>query len=84
VKRPAIYLFDDCFSALDAATDAKLAAPSDRDQGRDRLIVAQRVSTILHADRIIVLDDGRVVGSAGTRSSCRPARVPGDRHIPAR
>ncbi len=63
VKRPAIYLFDDCFSALDAATDAKLRGAL-RSETRDAtvLIVAQRVSTILHADRIIVLDDGRVVG----------------------
>jgi ATP-binding cassette subfamily B protein len=63
VKRPAIYLFDDCFSALDAATDAKLRGAL-RSETADAtvLIVAQRVSTILHADRIIVLDDGRVVG----------------------
>ena len=63
VKRPSIYLFDDCFSALDAATDAKLRAAL-RSETADAtvLIVAQRVSTILHADRIIVLDDGRVVG----------------------
>src|SRR6266545_617926 len=63
VKRPAIYLFDDCFSALDAATDARLrralrAVTSDATV----VIIAQRVSTILHADRIVVLDDGRVVG----------------------
>jgi ATP-binding cassette subfamily B protein len=63
VKRPAIYLFDDCFSALDAATDARLRAAL-RVETKDAtvLIVAQRVSTILQADRIIVLDDGRVVG----------------------
>jgi len=63
VKRPSIYLFDDCFSALDAATDAKLRGAL-RGETTDAtvLIVAQRVSTILHADRIIVLDDGRVVG----------------------
>ena len=63
VKRPAIYLFDDCFSALDAATDAKLrGALRSETKEATVLIVAQRVSTILHADRIIVLDDGRVVG----------------------
>jgi ATP-binding cassette subfamily B protein len=63
VKRPAIYLFDDCFSALDAATDAKLRAALRSETGRATvLIVAQRVSTILHADMIIVLDDGRIVG----------------------
>jgi ATP-binding cassette subfamily B protein len=63
VKRPSIYLFDDCFSALDAATDAKLRSALRSETGDATvLIVAQRVSTILHADRIIVLDDGRVVG----------------------
>jgi len=63
VKRPAIYLFDDCFSALDAGTDARLRAALRKDT-RDAtvLIVAQRVSTIMHADRIIVLDEGRVEG----------------------
>jgi ABC-type multidrug transport system fused ATPase/permease subunit len=63
VKRPAIYLFDDCFSALDAATDARLRRAL-RGETRDAnvVIVAQRVSTILHADRIVVLDEGRVVG----------------------
>ncbi|HEY6115756.1 MAG TPA: ABC transporter ATP-binding protein [Candidatus Dormibacteraeota bacterium] len=63
VKRPAIYLFDDCFSALDAGTDARLRAALRADT-RDAtvLIIAQRVSTIMHADRIIVLDEGRVEG----------------------
>ena len=63
VKRPAVYLFDDCFSALDAGTDARLRAALRADT-RDAtvLIVAQRVSTIMHADRIIVLDEGRVEG----------------------
>jgi len=77
-KRPSIYLFDDCFSALDAGTDARLRAAL-RSETRDAtvLIVAQRVSTIMHADRIIVLDDGRVVG-IGTHgdlmASCEPYR----------
>jgi len=63
VKRPAVYLFDDCFSALDAGTDARLRAAL-RGDTRDAtvLIVAQRVSTIMHADRIVVLDEGRVEG----------------------
>ena len=62
-KRPQIYLFDDCFSALDAGTDARLRAALRADtRGATVLIVAQRVSTIMHADRIIVLDEGRVVG----------------------
>jgi ATP-binding cassette subfamily B multidrug efflux pump len=63
VKRPAIYLFDDCFSALDAATDARLrSALRDETGDANVVIVAQRVSTILHADRILVLDEGGLVG----------------------
>jgi ATP-binding cassette subfamily B protein len=66
VKRPEIYVFDDSFSALDLATDARLRAALKREvDGATFVIVAQRVSTIVDADRIIVLDDGRVVG-AGT------------------
>ena len=66
VRRPTLYLFDDCFSALDAGTDARLRAAL-KPQARDAavVIVAQRVSTILAADQIIVLDAGRIVG-AGT------------------
>jgi ATP-binding cassette subfamily B protein len=64
VKRPAIYLFDDCFSALDAATDARLRMALRAETTEATVvIVAQRVSTILHADRIIVIDEGRIVGS---------------------
>jgi ATP-binding cassette subfamily B protein len=63
VKAPSIYLFDDCFSALDAATDARLrAALKSATQDASIVIVAQRVSTIMHAERIIVLDEGRIVG----------------------
>jgi ATP-binding cassette subfamily B protein len=63
VKRPSIYLFDDCFSALDAGTDARLrAALRPETKTATVVIVAQRVSTIMQADRIIVLDDGRIVG----------------------
>ena len=62
-KRPAIYLFDDCFSALDAGTDARLRMALKAETGDATvIIVAQRVSTILHADHIVVLDEGRVVG----------------------
>ncbi|HEV2416110.1 MAG TPA: ABC transporter ATP-binding protein [Candidatus Dormibacteraeota bacterium] len=63
VKRPQIYLFDDCFSALDAGTDSRLRAALRNDtRTATVLIVAQRVSTIMHADRIIVLDEGRICG----------------------
>jgi ATP-binding cassette subfamily B protein len=63
VHRPEIYLFDDSFSALDYATDAALRAALARETAEATVvIVAQRVSTIRHADRIVVLDEGRVVG----------------------
>ena len=63
VRRPPLYLFDDCFSALDAGTDARLRSAL-KPEARDAavVIVAQRVSTILSADQIIVLDAGRIVG----------------------
>ncbi|MFI9721292.1 ABC transporter ATP-binding protein [Streptomyces sp. NPDC052396] len=64
VRKPEIYLFDDSFSALDYATDARLRAALAREtEDATVLIVAQRVSTIRDADRIVVLDEGRVVGS---------------------
>jgi len=64
VHRPEIYLFDDSFSALDYATDAALrAALAAETSEATVLIVAQRVATIRHADRIIVLEGGRVVAS---------------------
>ncbi|GJF19997.1 multidrug ABC transporter ATP-binding protein [Streptomyces sp. HO565] len=63
VQRPEIYLFDDSFSALDYATDAALRAALSRETAEATVvIVAQRVATIRDADRIIVLDEGRVVG----------------------
>ena len=63
VKRPDIYLFDDSFSALDFATDARLRAALKRDTADATvIIVGQRVATIMDADRIIVLDDGRIAG----------------------
>ncbi|MCK2220338.1 ABC transporter ATP-binding protein/permease [Actinomadura sp. ATCC 31491] len=64
VHRPEIYLFDDSFSALDYATDARLrAALAEEITDATIVIVAQRVSTIRDADRILVLDEGRLVGS---------------------
>jgi ATP-binding cassette subfamily B protein len=64
IKRPPIYLFDDSFSALDYGTDAALRAALRPVTARSAVvIVAQRVSTIRSADRIVVLDEGRVVGT---------------------
>ncbi|WP_158861911.1 ABC transporter ATP-binding protein [Leifsonia sp. AG29] len=64
VARPKVFLFDDSFSALDVATDARLRRALAQSTGDATVIVvAQRVSTIREADRIIVMDDGRVVGS---------------------
>ena len=63
VRRPEIYLFDDSFSALDLATDARLrAALAPHTADATVIIVAQRVSTIIHADQILVLEDGESVG----------------------
>jgi ATP-binding cassette subfamily B multidrug efflux pump len=63
VKRPEIYIFDDSFSALDLATDARLRQALRRDMaGSTMVIVAQRVSTIIDADQILVLEDGAIVG----------------------
>ena len=62
-KDPEIFVFDDSFSALDLKTDAALReALSEITQNKTVIIVAQRISTILNADQIIVLDDGKVVG----------------------
>ncbi|WP_427922646.1 ABC transporter ATP-binding protein [Streptomyces sp. cg40] len=64
VQRPEIYLFDDSFSALDYATDAALRAALAHETAEATVvIVAQRVATIRDADRIVVLDEGRVVGT---------------------
>ena len=63
VKSPPIYVFDDSFSALDFATDARLRSALDRNLRRaTKIIVAQRIGTILNADQIVVLDAGQVVG----------------------
>ena len=63
VKRAPVYVFDDSFSALDFRTDARLRAALKRELADATvIIVAQRVGTIMNADRIVVLDEGRVVG----------------------
>jgi ATP-binding cassette subfamily B protein len=63
VRRPEVYIFDDSFSALDFKTDAKLRqALSSEIEDATVLIVAQRVSTVMNADNIIVLDEGKVAG----------------------
>jgi ATP-binding cassette subfamily B protein len=73
VHRPQIYLFDDSFSALDYATDARLRAALAKEMsGATMVIVAQRVSTIRHADQILVLDAGRVV-AVGTHEQLMDA-----------
>ena len=64
VRRPPVYIFDDSFSALDYQTDAALRHRlSEETHNATVLIVAQRVSTIMDADKIIVLNEGRMVGT---------------------
>ena len=78
VRQPRVYLFDDCFSALDASTDARVRAAIRRETGDATVVlVAQRVSTIMQADQIVVLDEGRVVGSGRhgeLMKTCAPYR----------
>lgn len=63
VRKPQVFVFDDSFSALDMKTDAKLRkALETRVSHATEIVVAQRISTILHADQILVLDEGRIVG----------------------
>jgi ATP-binding cassette subfamily B protein len=63
IRKPEIYLFDDSFSALDFKTDARLRAALKKEIGEStEIIVAQRVGTVMDADRIIVLDEGRIAG----------------------
>ncbi|MCX6728692.1 MAG: ABC transporter ATP-binding protein [Candidatus Saccharibacteria bacterium] len=62
-KKPEIYLFDDSFSALDFKTDSRLRSALKNEISKATLIiVAQRISTIMHADKIVVLDEGKIVG----------------------
>lgn len=76
VRRPEIYIFDDSFSALDFKTDAKLRLALRREiAGATMIVVAQRVSTVLNADKIIVLDEGRVVGMGTHRELLKTSQV---------
>ena len=78
VKNPPIFVFDDSFSALDFKTDAVLRRALKEKTGDSTvLIVAQRVGTIMNADQIIVLDEGRIVGIGKHRellNSCKTYR----------
>ena len=68
MKKPDIYVFDDSFSALDFKTDATLRKELKKvTKGAIVFIVAQRVSSIMDADRIIVLDEGKIVGNGTHR-----------------
>jgi len=76
VRRPEVYIFDDSFSALDFKTDARLRAALKREvHDATVLIVAQRVSTVMDADQILVLDDGRVTGIGTHRELMRTCEV---------
>ena len=75
-KRPEIYIFDDSFSALDYKTDVVLRRALKKEtKDAKTLIVAQRISTILHADRILVLDEGRVVGQGTHKELLKSCEV---------
>jgi len=68
VRHPEIYIFDDSFSALDFKTDARLRAALRKETGESTvLIIAQRVSTVMDADRIIVMNDGQIAGMGAHR-----------------
>ncbi|HWQ72496.1 MAG TPA: ABC transporter ATP-binding protein [Desulfitobacteriaceae bacterium] len=76
VKNAPIYIFDDCFSALDLKTDRNLRAALKQETDKSTiLLVAQRVGTIMHADQIIVLDNGHIVGLGKHRELLRDCEV---------
>ena len=76
VRKPEIYVFDDSFSALDFKTDARLRAALKKETlDATVLIVAQRVSTVMDADQIIVLDEGHVAGIGNHRTLMRTSEV---------
>ena len=77
-KQPKLFVFDDSFSALDMKTDATLRkALEQKIQDAAVIIVAQRISTILHADQILVLDEGRIVGKGTHEELLRNCEVYG-------
>ena len=76
VRRPEIYVFDDSFSALDFKTDAKLrAALKNETQDSTVFIISQRISTVMDADRIIVLDDGKIMGIGNHKELIKSCEV---------
>jgi ATP-binding cassette, subfamily B, multidrug efflux pump len=76
VRRPEIYMFDDSFSALDFKTDARLRAALKKETRESTVfIVSQRVSTVMDADQIIVLEDGRIVGTGTHRELLKTCEV---------
>ncbi len=76
VRKPEIYVFDDSFSALDFKTDARLRTALKKETlDATVLIVSQRVSTIMDADQIIVLDDGYIAGIGTHRTLMRTSEV---------
>ena len=79
VRKPEIYIFDDSFSALDFKTDALLRAALKKETGDSAvIIVAQRVSTVMDADRILVLDDGELVGIGNHKELMKTCQVYGE------
>lgn len=75
-KHPEIYIFDDSFSALDFKTEAKLRAAIKKETKNDTvLIIAQRVTTVMNADQIIVLDEGKIVGMGKHQDLIRTCKV---------
>ena len=75
-KKPEVYIFDDSFSALDYKTDVQLRrALKNETKDATTLIVAQRISTILHADKILVLEDGHVIGQGTHKELMKSCEV---------
>lgn len=76
VKKPEIYLFDDSFSALDFKTDAALRHELNKELSKSTfIVVAQRISTIMQAEKIIVIDDGKIVGMGTHKDLLKTSKV---------